>query len=93
MLIAVVPNQVKNDNNALAQAVSQRLAQLGANVRVVCSDANLPTMAQLTEALDGCDMAVAIGGDGTIVHVAKAAAQAGCPVLRLYLLRRGELSA
>ncbi len=81
MLIAVVPNQVKSENNALAQAVSQRLAQLGANVRVVCGEANLPAMVQLTEALCGCDMAIAIGGDGTIVHVAKAAAQAGCPVL------------
>ena len=81
MLIAVVPNQVKSDNNALAQTVSRQLAQLGANVRVVCSESRLPSMAQLTEALNGCDMAVAIGGDGTIVHVAKAAAAAGCPVL------------
>ncbi|MBR2319919.1 MAG: NAD(+)/NADH kinase [Clostridia bacterium] len=81
MLIAVVPNQVKNENNILARTVSQRLAQLGANVRVVSSDANLPAMTQLTEALTGCDMAIAIGGDGTIVHVAKAAARAGCPVL------------
>ena len=81
MLIAVVPNQSKTEHDALVRTVSRRLAQLGANVRVVCSEANLPTMAQLTEALTGCDMAVAIGGDGTIVHVAKAAAQAGCPVL------------
>ena len=81
MLIAVIPNQVKTKNNALARTVSQRLAGLGANVRVVCSDASLPTMAQLTEALAGCDMAIAIGGDGTIVHVAKAAAEVGCPVL------------
>ncbi len=81
MLIAVVPNQVKTENNALTQMVAQRLAQLGANVRVVCSDASLPAMAQLTEALNGCDMAIAIGGDGTIVHVAKSAAEVGCPVL------------
>ena len=81
MLIAVVPNQVKTENDALVRTVAERLAQLGANVRVVCSESNLPTMAQLTNALDGCDMAVAIGGDGTIVHVAKAAAAVGCPVL------------
>ena len=81
MLIAIVPNQVKSENDALTRTVSQKLAQLGANVRVVCSDGNLPAMAQLTAALDGCDMAVAIGGDGTIVHVAKAAAAVGCPVL------------
>lgn len=81
MLIAVVPNQVKTENDALVRAVSARLAELGANVRVVCGPGNLPTMPQLTEALHGCDIAVAIGGDGTIVHVAKAAATAGCPVL------------
>lgn len=81
MLIAVVPNQSKSENDALVRTVSQRLAQLGANVRVVCAEGSLPTLAQLTEALTGCDMAVAIGGDGTIVHVAKAAATVGCPVL------------
>ena len=81
MLIAVVPNQSKSNNDALVRTVSQRLAQLGANVRIVCAEGNLPTMAQLTEALHGCDMAVAVGGDGTIVHVAKAAAAVGCPVL------------
>lgn len=81
MLIAVVPNQVKCENNTLVRTVSERLAGLGANVRVVCSEGSLPSMAQLTEALTGCDMAIALGGDGTIVHVAKAAAQTGCSVL------------
>lgn len=81
MLIAVVPNQVKDENNILARTVAERLAKLGANVRVVCCDGSLPTVAQLAEALTGCDMAIAIGGDGTIVHVAKVAAAKGCPVL------------
>ncbi|MBQ7089395.1 MAG: NAD(+)/NADH kinase [Clostridia bacterium] len=81
MRIAVVPNQVKSENDALTRTVARQLAQLGANVRVVCAESNLPTAAQLTEALTDCDLAVAIGGDGTIVHVAKAAAVAGCPVL------------
>lgn len=81
MLIAVVPNQAKSESSALVKTVSEKLARLGANVRVVCSESNLPSMAQLTEALTGCDIAIAIGGDGTIVHVAKAAAVADCPVL------------
>ena len=81
MLIAVVPNQSKSEYDTLVRAVAERLAQLGANVRVVCSESALPSMIQLTEALTGCDMALAIGGDGTIVHVAKAAAAVGCPVL------------
>ena len=81
MRIAVVPNQSKAENDALVRTVSQRLAQLGAEVRVVFAESHLPTTAQLTEALQGCDLAVAVGGDGTIVHVAKAAATVGCPVL------------
>ena len=81
MRIAVVPNQVKSENDTLVRAVSERLTQLGADVRVVCGSGNLPTTAQLTEALCDCAIAVAIGGDGTIVHVAKAAATVGCPVL------------
>lgn len=81
MRIAVVPNQSKSENDALVRTVSRRLAQLGAEVRVVFAESHLPTTAQLTEALQGCDLAVAVGGDGTIVHVAKAAATVGCPVL------------
>ncbi len=81
MLIAVVPNQIKTENNDLVRAVCQKLAGLGAKVRLVCAENSLPTATQLTEALNGCDMAVAVGGDGTIMHVAKAAASKGIPVL------------
>ena len=92
MRIAVVPNQMKSENDALVRAVSQRLARSGADVRVVCAEGGLPTAAQLAEALAGCDKAVAIGGDGTIMHVAKAAAAAGCPVLGVNAGRVGFLA-
>ena len=92
MLIAVVPNQSKFENDTLVRTVSQQLAQLGAHVRVVCAEGNLPSVAQLTEALTGCDMAIAVGGDGTIVHVAKAAAAADCPVLGINGGRLGFLA-
>ena len=81
MLIAVVPNQTKTEHDALVRTISQRLARSGANVRVVCAENGLPTTAQLVEALTACDKAIAIGGDGTIMHVAKAAAAVHCPVL------------
>lgn len=74
MRIAVVPNQLKKENDALARSVSQKLAQLGADVRVIYAEKGLPGTAQLTEALTDCNVALAIGGDGTIMHVAKAAA-------------------
>lgn len=91
MKIAVVPNQLKTQNDTLVRTVSRRLAQLGADVRVVCAEKSLPTTAQLVEALTGCDLAIAIGGDGTIMHVAKAAASV-CPVLGVNAGRLGFLA-
>lgn len=81
MLIAVVPNQAKQENIDLTREVAQRLSKLGADVRVVCSEHSLPTAAQLADSLKGCDKVVAIGGDGTIMHVGKAAGALHLPVL------------
>ena len=81
MLIAVVPNQAKQENVDLTREVAQRLSKLGVDVRVVCAEHSLPTAAQLADALKGCDKVVAIGGDGTIMHVGKAAGALHLPVL------------
>ncbi len=80
MIITIVPNRIKPQTDSLTQAVARRLAAAGATVRVV-EDAALPPLQELTTALAGSDMAMAIGGDGTIMHVAKAAAAVSCPVL------------
>ncbi len=80
MRIAVVPNLRSDGAAALFQPVCDCLTAAGAHVVPVCVEGTLPSAAQITEFLRGCDAAVAIGGDGTIVHVAKAAV-AICPVL------------
>ena len=81
MKITLIPNKNKSETAALAQAVSDRLTAAGAQVCIPDYAAPLPDTAGLCAALADTDVAIAIGGDGTIVHVAKAAAQAGCPVL------------
>ena len=80
MIITIVPNRIRPDTDRLAAEVAARLTAAGATVRVT-EDASLPPLADLTAALAGSDAAIAIGGDGTIMHVAKAAAAANCPVL------------
>ena len=81
MHVTVVPNRIRPETDALAQLVRDRLEAAGATVHTVMADTALPATAALTAALQGSDVAVAVGGDGTIMHVAKAAASAGCPVL------------
>jgi len=80
MVITIVPNRIKSETDPLIRAVTDRLTAAGTTVRVV-EDTALPPLQELTAALAGSDAAIAIGGDGTIMHVAKAAAAADCPVL------------
>ena len=91
MIITLVPNRIRPDTDRLAAAAAARLTAAGATVRVT-EDATLPPLADLTAALAGSDAAIAIGGDGTIMHVAKAAAAANCPVLGVNGGRLGFLA-
>ncbi len=77
MRVAVIPNE-KEEAMALQQPVCRALEQAGVTPVAING---LPGADQLQQAVAGCDAAVAIGGDGTIVHVAKALAAKGCPVL------------
>ncbi|MBE6778964.1 MAG: NAD(+)/NADH kinase [Ruminococcaceae bacterium] len=81
MRIAVIPNLHRASSAALFDAVCQCLQQAGAQVQAVTRPGALPSSAAITEALAACELAIAIGGDGTIVHVAKSAAAADRPVL------------
>ena len=91
MIITIVPNRIRPDTDRLAAAVAARLTAARATVRIT-EGAALPSLTDLTAALAGSDAAIAIGGDGTIMHVAKAAAAARCPVLGVNGGRLGFLA-
>lgn len=81
MRVTVIPNYRSADTAALLVAVCDRLKQAGLSVQTATEPEGLPGSAAIAAALQDSDVAVAVGGDGTIMHVAKAAAAVGCPVL------------
>ena len=96
MKIAVCPKSVGNTALEIAQKVSERLAKLGAEVLLPAEAADLAaekyTVLSGDELFSNCDIAVAIGGDGTIIHTAKAAARFGKPTLGINAGRVGYLA-
>ena len=69
MKILVIPNRDSEKTVTLSKVVEEKLVSLGAKVTF---DEN---------AVDECDCAIAVGGDGTTLNVAKRAALAGKPTL------------
>lgn len=83
---------VYNPQIAAAEGRARELAsvvgRLGAEVRV-CSSLSTEEMAST---LRGADLAVTVGGDGTVLRAAHAAAPLGIPILAVNLGRVGFLS-
>lgn len=87
MKIAVIPNRKTTGGAAAFERVCAALAALSVEVCVPTDTAFPPC--DMQSLLAACDFAVAVGGDGTIIHTAKCAAAFGKPVLGINSGRLG----
>lgn len=81
MKIAVISNGKTAEAPAVAAEVCRWLEARGVQVCLTEKPGDLPAPQQIAHAVQDCALAIAVGGDGTIVHTAKAAATVGRPVL------------
>lgn len=82
MNISVVPNLTRDTDGKLTREIIRRLQSLGAQVSLadcgLAADCAVRAYPQLYSA---ADVIIAVGGDGTILHTAKHAAEFDKPVL------------
>lgn len=91
MRIAVIPNFKAAGGGELLAAVCATLERLGAQLLLPPENDPFPSD-KTDEIIAACDITVALGGDGTIMHTAKHAAQFGRPVLGINGGRLGFLA-
>ena len=95
MKIAVIPNLNKRDAEAYTARIVSLLRQYGAEVLMHASLAGDygGTVACVSheEMVARCDVVIAVGGDGTIIHTARHASRADKPILGVNLGRLGFL--
>lgn len=96
MKIAVIPNLNKRDAEAYTARIVSLLRQCGAEVLMHASLAGDygGTVACVSheEMVAWCDVVIAVGGDGTIIHTARHASRADKPILGVNLGRLGFLA-
>ncbi len=93
--IAVVPNLTKQGAYDTSLEAIRILLSLGMEIRMESRlsrqyrEKGIVFYGSMEDMLGGCDMVLTIGGDGTIIHAARKAALAGCPLLGINTGRLG----
>lgn len=93
MKIAVIPNLTKDAGGKATAKIAEKLISLGA-ATYLPDDIPLDIGEKLPseELYSDADIIIAVGGDGTIIHTAKQAAQFGKPVLGINAGRLGFMA-
>lgn len=97
MIISVFPNLTNNGVEELSRNVFSALSQLSTNIYVsgemsiIFSDSGV-LFDDADKIMKICDVAIAIGGDGTTLSIAKKAAEYNKPVLGINAGRLGFMS-
>lgn len=95
MKAAVMPNLSKKNAQINTERLIGKLAELGiavlmkADLKNNFENQNIMFYNDFYEMLDDCDIVIAVGGDGTIIHNARHAAVAGKPILGINVGRLG----
>ncbi len=94
MKILIIPNYDKNDAVACTEEIHKKLCELGCEVDILdCTpDYSRVFSASELERISQCDTVISVGGDGTILRSAKAAALYDKPVLGINAGRLGFMS-
>ncbi len=97
MNVLLIPNFSKCNTESVVTDICGVLAKLGVKTymsekyKSVCSCSGCE-FTEFFSALDACDIIIAVGGDGTIIHSAKHAADANKPILGVNVGRLGFLA-
>ena len=94
MKVAIIPNFKKKDAYKAFIAFCEFLNEIGVQPLFASKLPELTGGVYMPEEemLNSCDLAVAIGGDGTLIHAAKQAALYGKPILGLNIGRLGYMA-
>jgi NAD+ kinase len=94
-VIALVPHRLRAEACQLANDAAAWLAERGHDVRVPADDAegvHGATAVSEAELTDGLDLAVAIGGDGTMLHAVQLVCGSSVPIMGVNVGHLGYLT-
>ncbi len=95
--IAIYPNAAKDRDLCVTDRIAELLLSMGARVRVPKESGLSPRRALVfcdgaRELVTGAELVIAVGGDGTILHIAPTASQENIPLLGVNMGRVGFMA-